>query len=540
LKRIERPASQYAGMLPQGGSTMMLAPLTRRQLMQGATAGVMIASLPRVLKAQQGGILRVRSNRDLQVLDPGWMIGGMEIDLQYTCLPSLTVYSLKDGKLGWVPSDFVERVELVNPTRIEFTLKPGFKWSGDFGEFTTEDVKYSYERIADPKKDAPWKDKWKTLDHVEVTDKYKGAIVLKEPFAPLFVTTLCDGPGSIVCKAATEKAGGKFETSFPAICGPYAIKNWVPKQRVELTLNPLWSGPKPDFPEVHFIIVEDEKASELAYEAGDLDITTISEETFARYQKSPPAGSKLMVAFNNNWSWLGMNTENPKLKDKRVREAIQNAIDVESCLTAAYNGLAPRARGIVLPGLPGHRDTTKFEKPNPDKARQLLQEAGVSGLELDLKTLPDTDKITMAQVIQANLEDVGIKVNVIPTDPGPFWNLGLESKGNDWKDLQLYIQEFGDSPDPSQMAQWYVGEQVGIWNWERWKDPEFDKLYAEALRESDPEKRGQMYIRMQEIMEDTGAYVWLAFKPAEKIYRDWMQPVIVPGDHPYTQWFKKA
>src|SRR5690348_129340 len=122
-------------MLPQGGSTMMLAPLTRRQLMQGATAGVMIASLPRALKAQQGGILRVRSNRDLQVLDPGWMIGGMEIDLQYTCLPSLTVYSLKDGKLGWEPSDFVERVEPVNPTRIEFTLKPGFKWSGDFGEF---------------------------------------------------------------------------------------------------------------------------------------------------------------------------------------------------------------------------------------------------------------------------------------------------------------------------------------------------------------------------------------------------------------------
>jgi hypothetical protein len=49
-----------------------------------------------------------------------------------------------------------------------------------------------------------------------------------------------------------------------------------------------------------------------------------------------------------------------------------------------------------------------------------------------------------------------------------------------------------------------------------------------------------MYIRMQEIMEDTGAYVWFAFKPAQKIYRDWMIPVIVPGDHPYTQWFKRA
>src|SRR3954454_5649158 len=146
----------------KGRKRMTIMSLTRRQLVQGAMAGAMVASLPRIVRAQQGGILRVRSNRDLQGLDPGWMIGGMEIDLQYTCLPALTVYSLKDGKLGWVPSDFVERVELVNPTRIEFTLKPGFKWSGDFGEFTTDDVKYSYERIADPKNEAPWKDKWKT------------------------------------------------------------------------------------------------------------------------------------------------------------------------------------------------------------------------------------------------------------------------------------------------------------------------------------------------------------------------------------------
>jgi peptide/nickel transport system substrate-binding protein len=515
--------------------------LSRRHLMRSALIGAVVVSLPRLARAQGGGVLRIRSERDLQVLDPGWMIGGMEIDLQYACLGSLTVYSLKDGQLGWVPSDFVEKVQLTDDARgIEFVLKPGILWSGDFDELTAEDVKYSYERIADPKNEAPWKDKWKALDHVEIKDKYSGTIVLKEAFAPLFVTTLCDGPGSILSKAATEKAGGRFETSFPAICGPYMIKNWVPKQRVELTLNPLWTGPKPDFPDVHFIVVEDVKTAERAYEAGDVDITTLSEETFALYKEDPPAGSELMVAFNNNWSWLGMNTEHPKLADKRVRQAIQHAVDVDAALQAAYGGLAPRARGIVLPGLPGHRQETKFEKPDPDKARQLLEQAGVTNLELNLKCLPDNDKMTLAQVVQANLADIGITVNIIPTDPGPFWNLGLEAQGDDWKDLQLYIHEYGDAPDPSQMAQWYISEQVGVWNWERWKDPEFDRLYYAALGESDPQARGEMYIRMQEIMEDTGAYVWFAFKPAQKVYRSWMTPVIVPGDHPYTQWFKKA
>jgi peptide/nickel transport system substrate-binding protein len=520
---------------------MTSVPFSRRLLIRSALAGAAAASLPRFAVAQQGNVLRVRSDRDLQILDPGWMIGGMEIDLQYTCLASLAVYSLKDGQLGWVPSDFVERVEIMeDPTRIEFTLKPGILWSGDFGELTAEDVKFSYERIADPKNEAPWKDKWKDLDRVEITDKYSGTIVLKQSFAPLFVTTLCDGAGSILSKAATESVGGRFETSFPATCGPYVIKNWVPKQRVDLGLNPQWKGPPPDFPDVQFIIVEDPAVAPLTYEAGEIDITTISETTFARYKDSPPPGSKLMVAFNNNWSWLGMNTEHPKLQDKRVRQAIQYAVDVDSALQAAYSGLAPRARGVVLPGLPGHRQTTKFEKPDPDKARQLLQEAGVSGLELDLRALPDGDKMVLAQIVQANLAEVGITVNIIPTDSGPFWNLGLESKGEDWKDLQLYIHEYGDAPDPSQMMQWYIGEQVGVWNWERWKDPEFDELHYAALRENDSQKRSEMYLRMQDIMEDTGAYVWLAFKPAQKVYRDWMDPVIVPGDHPYTQWFKKA
>jgi len=282
--------------------------LTRRRLMQAAGAGALAISLPRLANAQKGGILRIRFGRDLQVLDPGWMIGGMEIDLQYACLASLAVYSLEGGQLGWVPSDFVERVEMVDPKRIEFTLKPGIMWSGDFGELTAEDVKYSYERIADPKNEAPWKDKFKPLDHVEVTGTHRGALVLKEPFSPLFVTTLCDGPGTILSKAATEKAGGRFKTEFPAVCGPYQIKHWEPKQRVELEPNPLWKGPQPDFPNVHFIVIEDVKTAEIAYEAGDIDITTLSDETYARFKDGPPAGSKLMTAVNNNWSWLGMNT----------------------------------------------------------------------------------------------------------------------------------------------------------------------------------------------------------------------------------------
>ena len=113
-------------------------------------------------------------------------------------------------------------------------------------------------------------------------------------------------------------------------------------------------------------------------------------------------------------------------------------------------------------------------------------------------------------------------------DAGPFWNLGLESEGDDWKDLQLWLIRYLDSPDPSQMAQWFISDQVGVWNWERWKDPEFDKLYKEGLVETDEKKRHQIYIRMQEIMEDTGGYVWITHEPVGMIWRDDLKVSVQP------------
>ena len=104
----------------------------------------------------------------------------------------------------------------------------------------------------------------------------------------------------------------------------------------------------------------------------------------------------------------------------------------------------------------------------------------------------------------------------------------------------MYIQRFGDAPDPSQMAQWYVSSQVGIWNWERWKNPEFDKLFDDALKETDTAKRAEMYLRMQDIMEETGAYVWVAHEPAEIVYRTSLAPLILPPDHRYYSEFKRG
>lgn len=75
-------------------------PISRRRFVQGAAAGAAALSLPRAARSQDGKILRIRAVRDLQILDPGWMIGGLEIDLQYATQGALAVFAEKDGQLG--------------------------------------------------------------------------------------------------------------------------------------------------------------------------------------------------------------------------------------------------------------------------------------------------------------------------------------------------------------------------------------------------------------------------------------------------------
>ena len=104
----------------------------------------------------------------------------------------------------------------------------------------------------------------------------------------------------------------------------------------------------------------------------------------------------------------------------------------------------------------------------------------MTDLSVTLQTLNLQDRVTAAQIIQANLAEVGVTVEVVPLDSGPFWNLGQESKGDAWKDLQLWIMRYGGSPDPFDHFQWFVRDQVGVWNWERWSDDEFEDLYVRA------------------------------------------------------------
>ena len=505
---------------------MRFVDLDRRSflIMTGALGAGALA-LPWRVRAQDRSVLRIRSYSDLQVLDPLNRLAQAEGDIMDAIFSNLI--KAKPGERWDWQLDAAETIEQVDERHIEFTLKKGIRFTGGFGELTAEDVKFSFERIADPKNESPYKDDWAVLDRVEVKGPYAGTIVLKEPFAPLWSISLVRGSGCIMSRKALEQVGGRFTTEPPAMSGPYVLKEWQPKQKTILARNPDFYGPAPDFEQVHVFPIEDEKTAEIAFEAGELDYTTISLSSLPELTKNPPAGVKIVERPAMSYVWLGMNVENPALADLRVRQAIQKAVDVDAVLEAAYFGVAERSTGIIAPGLPGHRDIT----PPPrdlEGARALLEEAGVEDLALTLDILNKTERTAAAQVIQANLAELGIAVEIRPHDSGTFWTLGDENAGDAWKDIQLVISRFSMQPDPSFATAWFTPEQIGVWNWERFDSEEFGALHKRAIVETDPKKRHDMYVRMQELMEQSGAYVFLTHELTAAVYRDHIVPGLLP------------
>jgi peptide/nickel transport system substrate-binding protein len=514
-------------------------PLGRRRVLQGASALGLATVLPSVGWAAPGGVLKSRTYADLRSLDPAFSQGVVDEEIHSCIYNKLIQY--KPGRSWDWQLDAAAEIEQVDATHIKFTLRNDIGFTNGFGQMTAEDVKFSFERILDPALESTNKPDWGPLSHVEVVDAQNGVIVFSEPFQPAWNIALPYITGNIISKQAVEAAGGRIGTDPVATSGPYLHKSWAPKQKTILSRNPDWKGAQPDFDEIHIFPIDDEKTSEIAFEAGDIDFTRVSLGSLDRFKADPPAGSVLEEFPSLFYVWVGMNLDSPKLQDLRVRQAIQYAIDVPSILEAAYFGVAEPSTGIIAPGLIGHRESNLVPSTADfAKAQALLDEAGAQGLEVSLDILNKSTNVTAAQVIQATLAQVGITVNVNVHEAGAFWTLGDENAGDRWKDIELIMNRFSMTPAPYYATAWFTTEQVGVWNWERFSNAEFDKLHEAAKGEVDTAKRAEMYQRMQDMMEETGAYRFLTHEASPVMYRDTIKPALRPDGLPLYRYFANA
>ncbi len=512
--------------------------VSRRSFL-GAMGAFGAASMmvPRAALSQDGKILTVRSYSDLQILDPAFRLSLPEEDIIRAIFAPL-INPTSGDEWGWKLL-CASQMEQLDDVTVAFTLRDNIGFTDGYGQMTAEDVKFTIERTADPALESPYAGDWAALKEVEVKDKLSGLIHLKNKFVPLWTTTLPTAMTCILSKKAMMDLGDEKMTTKPvAQSGQYLLSEWQPKQKTVLTRNPDWAHEPGGYDEIHIIPIEDPATAERGFEAGDLDYTWTSVSSLPRLKENPPAGSVVLEKPSLAYVWLGMNQDNEALKDVRIRRALQHAIDRETVVDAAYFGAASVGNGIIAPGLPGSRDSVTYDY-DPDKARALLAEAGAEGLSVTLDILNQSERLTAAQVIQANLADVGVTCEIKQNDSGTFWTLGSKD-GDYFMNLQLVLSRFSMQPDPSWATVWFTPEQVGVWNWERFNDAEYKALHDEGLVTDDPVKRDEIYKKMQALMDESGCYVFLTHEVVGAIHNDGVAPGLKPNGESLLPDFKPA
>lgn len=501
---------------------------SRRAVLAGMAGGAALASPPGPAAAQARRAITVRIDRDLEVFDPGYRGTPQAGAVSRAVFQRLVKHKPNSGELEL---EAAAEINQVSPTIVEFRLKEGIRFAEGFGTMTAEDVKFSFERIGlapdAGRPPSPYRGDWVNLERVEVTGELTGRIVLSAPRASLFQIALGDVSGCIVSKRALTERGQAHDTA-PVGSGPFRLASLERQRGALLRANPDYQGTKPGFEEISIRIIPDARATELALRSGELDFAVLP-PSVAEPLRSVQ-GLNVDVQPSLQYIFLGINMENGPLADIRVRRAIRLGLDVDQMLLAGYNGKVPRLHSLIPAPVLGNWPQAPVLKRDVAAARALLREAGVSNLRLKLLCLNQPAFQNMALVARALLQEVGIAIDLDARDGASFWSAGMGEAG---KSIELYMTQFNGKLDPNFLTQWFVTGQIGEWNWQRFRSPEFDRLVGEAASELNPARRAQLIIDAQKAMEEQAAFVWLTNNAAFLTHRSWLRPASVPG---WTDW----
>ena len=481
--------------------------------------------------------LRIRTLRDPTSIDPNVMPATEDDAIAMSVMEGLVAYEPGgSGELVNVLAEEIEESE--DGTEIHFTLKEGIQFHGDYGELTAEDVKFSFERVAgliEGDVETSYAADWETLEEVEVTGEYSGTIHLSEPFPPLMINTLPGNAGLIVSQEAVEELGEDFGTN-PIGTGPYEFAEYVPDERFVVERFDDYSGAsdyvdEPQWERIIWVPIQDDSAADIAIETGDVDFGEVSAAAVDRFEADEDFVVDPMATFD--YGWIGMNVQDEALQDVNIRRAIRQMIDVDGIIAAGFEGHVERANALISPEMPiGHWADAPEYQPDVEQAQAYLDQADVEPPEQLTFTIDDqTGAQEAAEIAQAGLAEIGIDVEIDLLDTGEFREVARDQQ------IQLFFMSFSNTADPSWATVWFSCDQVGDWNYMHWCNEDYQELHEAALTETDPDTRHDMYVEMQQIMDEDAVAQWVMYRTNFYTYPTDLEPSLVPERYgKYLAW----
>ena len=382
-----------------------------------------------------------------------------------------------DMEMNPVP-DLVEDYENISDTEWQFTLKQGVKFH-DGSEMTAEDVKASLEHGKTFAEVSLYND---CIESVEVVDEYTVKITTPGPSAVL-LAHLCHHGNAIVPKELID-SDHDFTTD-PVGTGPYKLVEWNRGDSVVFEAFPDYFKREPAIKNMTWKIIPEGSSRTIALEAGEIDF--IVEVEAMDYDRLKEADGIALYEYDaTEHNWLMLNNEKPGLDNENVRKAMDCAIDKESIITVALNGMGTAVYSQAPNNLPGASEEN-VNSYDAEKAKEYMDASGVdpASIEMSIITSNDTKK-RAAEVIQANLNDVlGITATIESMDLATY--LSTTAEGN-------YTASIGNYTS-SDMISYLVGvfhsKSINASNKTRINNPEVDALIDEASATLDETARNE-------------------------------------------------
>ncbi len=469
----------------------------------GATPGRIFAApntLTQVSRAnapKRGGTLRCVFETDPVGLDPALssaLSSVRIVELVYTGLMRYNDQLLPEP-------DLAQSYETPNNRTYIFHLRRGVLFHNGL-EMTSADVKFTFERILNPKTGSPRAWYFSEIERIDTPDKYTVIVHLRKPFAP-FLNALAQAFNGIECKAAVEKYGNLQKQMIGT--GPFMLDQYVPQTVLKLKRNPhYYEKGLPYLDGIQIAFQPDETARTTALRSNSADFVLFVPTRDFNSLKGTP-NLILTETQGTVWDYLGLNCRRKPFNDKRVRQAIAWAINREDMVKVGYYGHAtPILSGPIPSWSWAHDPTPVYPQPNLAKAKALLAEAGYAkGFNMSIDASPSYPvQIAQAQVAQALLKPLNINVKVRSLEWGQYIDT-LDVK-HDFDAADIGWGSFID-PDEYLYPEFHSNQ---FWNFYGYSNPTVDNILEQARTATDQKTRRTLYIQAQRIIAEDAPNVF--------------------------------
>jgi len=419
----------------------------------------------------------------------------------------------RDQNLKMVPALAAELPKLVGPTTWEVKLRQGVKFhNGE--EFNAESVKFSLERV---KTGLRASSNFRPIEKVDIVDAYTVRVQTSKPW-PIFPTIMTSRQASMYPPKAYAGKDSAFISKNPIGTGPYKLVRWSKDEEIVLEANDQYWRGAPRIKTVVFRPIPDDAVRVAALQNGEVDVAVNIPPHLATIANHPkiflstaPSIRTLQLMFVTHEYDAQHKLVGPYkgvTADKRVRQAIASALDVDEIIKGVLDGKAMRTATLLTPLHFGYDPAVKPIKQDLGKVKQLLTEAGFpGGMELTLNSPQGRyvrDK-EVAEAVTGQLTKAGIKtqlktyefVNYLNTlvyvhKPGPMWLIGW---GTSTVDAETVYGPLFRS-----------GSNLGNYH-----NADFDGMVDQAQTQMDEKQRLATYHRINKL--------WIDDMPAVPLYQ---------------------